>query len=83
MTPYWIMVNRTAETPMYLGLGIGVTARSEADARVIVHDQFGEAISISEIKPIRDMNEIEQNHVAPNIEPNWMIRGVWYPRGFR
>jgi hypothetical protein len=83
MTPYWIVVNRTAAAPAFLNLGIGVTARSEGDARHIVHRQFGAAISICDIKPILNMKELEQNHVAPNMESNWMIRGIWFPRGFR
>ncbi|MEQ1522916.1 MAG: hypothetical protein ABL936_16735 [Aestuariivirga sp.] len=83
MTPYWITVNGAAVTHTFLNLGVGVTARSEEDAREIVREHFGSAITIGEIKTIFDMSELEQNHVAPNIEPNWMPRGIWFPRGFR
>jgi hypothetical protein len=82
MSPYWIVVARTAAAPAFLRLGIGVTARSEGDARDIVRDQFGEGITICDIKRILDMNDLEQHHVAPNMEPNWMIRGVWFPVAF-
>jgi hypothetical protein len=84
MRPYWITVNKTEKSSgLGLHLGIGITARSKDDAREIVHANFGDAITVSEIEMVMDMNELEQNHVAPNIEPNWMARGVWFPRGFR
>jgi hypothetical protein len=29
------------------------------------------------------MQTLEQKHVAPNLEPNWLQRGVWFPAGNR
>jgi hypothetical protein len=81
MNPYWVRMKDLAPFPP-LVLGVGVTAWSEADARAIVSDVIQDG-SIASVDLITDMRTIEQNHVAPNIEPDWMRRGVWYPRGYR
>ncbi len=75
MKPYWITTEGGA-------LGIGVTARSEEDAREIVLSIFPAAV-VSRINVLADMRSINPKHAAPNIEPNWMIRGIWFPRGFQ
>ena len=80
MKPYWITVERLPLSS--LNLGIGVTAHSADDACQIVRTSMPSAV-ISSVRCIEDMREIEQRHVAPNMEPDWLARGVWYPAGYR
>jgi hypothetical protein len=80
MRPYWIRVERRP-APTILNLGAGVTALSEADAREIFACAFGLQHAVKSIPPIRDMGEIDQDHVVPNMG-NWFERGVWFPLGF-
>ena len=75
MRPYWIRTNEP------FTLGVGITARSEEDARALFRLAWPDAPDIVEIKVIRDMCDIDQGHVAPKME-NWLKRGIWYPRGF-
>lgn len=82
MKPYWISIS-PLHSPSPLNLGIGVTALSEDDARTIVSALFGGEIVMLKVEPIQDMTTIDQKHVAPNMEPNWLLRGVWYPAGYR
>jgi hypothetical protein len=74
MQPYWIKID--APRP---SLGVGITAISEDDARALFRLAWPED-RIASIAPIRDMRDIEQNHVAPNMG-NWFKRGIWYPMG--
>lgn len=80
MKPYWIKIERQSG-PKLLSLGAGITAYSEADARLLFEAAFGSGVRISEVQPIADMREIEQNHVAPNMG-NWFNRGIWFPLGY-
>jgi hypothetical protein len=64
-------------------MGIGVTAHSAEDVKAIVRSTFGDEVVLINVELIRDMRLIEQRHVVPNMEPNWLLRGVWYPAGFR
>lgn len=73
MTPYWVSIER--------GLGVGITAHSEEDARALFDAAFANSYIFVAIKAIKDMRDIEQNHVAPNMG-NWFRRGIWYPLGF-
>jgi hypothetical protein len=77
MRPYWIVT----EPRLYPGThsGVGITARSESDAREIYAQVFDDYILVS-IEPVVDMRDLDQNHVVPNMG-NWFVRGVWYPRG--
>jgi hypothetical protein len=74
LRPYWI------KTDIPYDLGAGITAYSEQDAAALFRLAWPNAYKIVEIAIIRDMREIDQNHVAPNMG-NWMKRGIWYPRG--
>ena len=74
MRPYWI----TTDEPK--SLGVGVTARSEDDARLLFRQAWRTAHRILKVEAIDDMRNIEQNHVAPNME-NWLRRGIWCPQG--
>ena len=73
MTPYWITTNH--------GLGVGITARSETDARALFDESLGASHKLLGIKPIADMAQLDQNHVVPNMG-NWFQRGIWYPLGY-
>lgn len=74
MHPYWITINGH--------LGVGVTARSEADALQLFELAFGSAEKVIRIEIIKDMNDLDQNHVVPNLGgANWLRRGIWFPQG--
>ena len=79
MRPYWIVTERR----LYPGIrsGVGITARSEADA-LEIYSQCFNAYRLISIEIIHDMRQLDQNHVAPNMG-NWFLRGVWYPRGYQ
>jgi hypothetical protein len=61
--------------------GVGITAHSEGDAIVLFRLAWPTSYKIVAIEPIEDMQTIDQEHVAPNME-NWLKRGIWYPRGY-
>ncbi|TRC93504.1 hypothetical protein FJV76_23205 [Mesorhizobium sp. WSM4303] len=74
MHPYWITISGH--------LGVGVTARSEADALQLFQLAFGSAEKIIKIEIIKDMNDLDQNHVLPNMGgANFLRRGIWFPQG--
>ena len=79
MKPYWITFERIA-APSYFNLGVGITANSKQDALEILSNTLPEAPPVAGVAPIRDMRELDQAHVAPNMG-NWLLRGVWFPRG--
>ncbi|HEX5183367.1 MAG TPA: hypothetical protein VFW19_09485 [Allosphingosinicella sp.] len=71
MDPYWIDKARS--------LGVGVTARSEADALEIHRVAFGEPET--KAGRIPTFADIEQKHVAPNMG-NLLKRGIRFPLGY-
>jgi hypothetical protein len=73
LVPYWI---ECVDAP-----GVGITARSEADALALFEAAFGDERRPVATKPIQDASELDQGHVVPNMG-NWLKRGVWYPRGY-
>jgi hypothetical protein len=73
MQPYWIRIDKC-------GLGVGITATSEEDARALFQKAWPKD-RIASLAPINDMRDIEQNHVAPNMG-NWFMRGIWFPMGY-
>jgi hypothetical protein len=73
--PYWI----TTDPP--IGLGVGVTAYSEDDAQFLFGSAWPSVHKILRIQAIEDMRNIDQNHVAPNME-DWVRRGIWFPKGY-
>ena len=73
MHPYWIDIEGR--------LGVGITARSDQDALAIFEARFGSKYRPAQVTVIRDMNKLEQNHVAPNMG-NWFVRGIWFPLGY-
>ncbi|TPL77034.1 hypothetical protein FJ941_24285 [Mesorhizobium sp. B2-3-13] len=73
MHPYWIKTSGH--------LGVGVTARSEADALHLFELAFGSAQKIVSIEIIKDMNDLD-HHVLPNLgSTNWLRRGIWFSQG--
>jgi len=77
LRPYWITL--TGAKPLGAGLGVGVTAQSEADAKIIFERAFGTEYVIAGIAPVEDLRNIEQNHVMPNMG-NALQHGIWFPR---
>jgi hypothetical protein len=81
-------VSRSHETPLRrfwfalsVGLGIGVTARTEAEARELaerVQQQLFPNATITSVVPDIDVSTLDPKHVLPNIGPSG-VRGVWYP----
>ncbi len=74
MHPYWITISGRP--------GVGITARSEADALQLFELAFGSAEKIISVEIIKDINDLDQNHVVPNlVGANWLRRGIWFPQG--
>ncbi len=77
MERFWADTKRKAQ-PSPLNLGIGVTAYSEADARTLIAEHFGDA-EVERIRIVSDLSSLDQKHVLPNMGDH-MLRGVWFPR---
>jgi hypothetical protein len=73
LVPYWI---ECADAP-----GVGITARSEADALSLFEVAFGHERQASHVKPVHEASELDQCDVIPNMG-NWLRRGIWYPLGY-
>ena len=80
MRPYWLKIENP-QPASGLGLGVGITAYSEDEAKAIFASAFGSDLRLASVQPIAALDEIEQNHVSPNMG-NFLIRGIWYPQGF-
>ena len=80
MHPYWITFERTP-TPTLFNLGVGITARSEEDARELLATTIHDAPAIVNVTIIKDMRDLDQGHVMPNMG-NWFCRGIWFPKGY-
>lgn len=73
MKLYWV---KFAEP----GLGCGVTAIDEADCRILVEgDLLFASRSVASITEIRNFEEIDRDHVVPNMG-NMFMRGIWFPK---
>ena len=68
--------------PLSQGLGIGVTAASEDEARALAEEtrqnHFSREATILGVIPDVDISTLDAGHVLPNIGPP-AVRGVWYP----
>lgn len=80
MRPYWVTFERPAKFSTF-GLGFGVTASSEDDVRQILAASVPDAPAILTVTPIKDMRDLDQGHVVPNMS-NWFPRGIWFPKGY-
>ncbi len=76
MERYWANTKQLPR-PSPLNVGIGVTAHSEADARTLIAEHFGE-IEIVGMMIVSDLGALDQKHVRPNMADH-MVRGVWFP----
>lgn len=83
MKVFWIEFEKVEgkELPIGTGWGCGVTAYDKEDAinlmkKLIFKDW--KDIPILSSKENITLDDLEQNHVAPNIG-NIMIRGIWFP----
>ena len=77
MERFWADTKRQVQ-PSPLNLGIGVTAHSEADARVIIAECFN-GVEIERIRIVCHLTSMDEKHVLPNMGDH-MRRGVWFPR---
>ena len=73
---YWVRVENAQFSEF------GITAYSERDLRNIINAKIGTETKILEIREIESIDDLEQNHVIPNID-EFVTRGIWYPIGFR
>ena len=66
-----------------MGFGIGVTAPSEAEARVLAEEAAAwflpSGAHLTGMVADIDVSTLDAGHVLPNIGPS-VVRGVWYPR---
>jgi hypothetical protein len=74
MQVYWVKLD---QPPRGLGLGVGVTAQSEDDARDLVIAAFGD-LPIATVSRVHDVASLDQHHVVPNMG-SIFPRGIWYP----
>lgn len=68
--------------PLSGGLGIGVTAGSEAEARALAEAtcaRYYPADRLVGLVPDVDVSTLDARDVLPNMGPA-AVRGVWYPR---
>ena len=79
MQPFWITFERLPR-PSVLNIGMGCTARTEADARLLVKNAVPD-MAIQTIKPVTDLSSLDQGHVLPNMG-DISQRGIWFPMGF-
>jgi len=78
MHPFWITFK--PPRPPFGMIGAGVTAYSEADAAAMCSAAFGDSARVSSIRRVASVDELDQNHVVPNMG-NWLRRGIWFPAG--
>ena len=76
LTKYWL----TFVSPPHFASGIGVTAYGLEDAETLVSKHFfaNGPVPAFENKIIKGLQELEPNHVLPNIGLI-MFRGIWFP----
>jgi hypothetical protein len=71
---FWFQADR--------GLGIGVTASSEPEARALAEEAASRYLPpgarLTGVIPDIDVSTLDASHVLPNIGPP-AVRGVWFP----
>ncbi len=81
LTRYWFRFEESGR-PWLLGLGCGVTAYDEVDARRLLEDEvypvWGRGV-ITDVTVNIDVQTLDQGHVIPNMAPP-NLRGLWFPR---
>jgi len=83
---FWIEVDRSndADLPVSIWAGVGVTAENELEAKKIAIEKVvGTNCDIGSLTAVvvQSLEELDQNHVRPNIG-NFLKKGVWYPVGY-
>lgn len=83
MKTFWIDFEKTEGKNLPIGtwLGCGVTANNINDAVDLLKRNLfrdWELVPILSVKEDVSIDDLEKNHVLPNIG-NIMIRGIWYP----
>lgn len=83
MIVYWFEFESSGgkELPTGTWLGCGVTAHDKKDAIELLKEKVFKSwadVPVLHVKENISLDDLEQNHVAPNIG-NMMIRGIWYP----
>jgi hypothetical protein len=73
-----VVVKKTV--PSSFNLGMGVTARDEADAIFLAQFIVGNR-AVASISPVINADTLDQGHVRPNMG-NMFVRGIWWPRGY-
>jgi hypothetical protein len=63
-----------------LNIGCGVTAKDETDAKIIILQNFGDAVysAIFSISILSSFEMINDKHVVPNMG-DYSKRGIWFP----
>ena len=83
LTRYWFRFSNPKPFSS-LGLGCGITAYDEDDARAMLNErvfaQLKEYPEIREVIANIDIRTLDQGHVIPNMGIP-VVRGVWFPRG--
>jgi hypothetical protein len=78
---FWIRFERIPK-PTFLNWGCGVTAYDQEDAVELLEQGFQsmrmEMPKIAQILEGVEVEDLEQNHVVPNIG-DMNVRGVWFP----
>jgi hypothetical protein len=78
MDRFWVKFAAMAPAPF--NLGVGVTARDEADAIYLTRFVVGDR-EIASVGRLDDLALLDQKHVVPNMG-NAFVRGIWWPRGY-
>jgi hypothetical protein len=81
---FWINFKEVeiSDVPVGCWMGIGVTAANETDALELARSHlFGNHVfpAVCEVKQISHLDELDQNHVVPNMGFH-LKRGVWFPQ---
>ena len=81
MRIYWLVLRKDCGG----GLGFGITARDWDDAMSLLAEAGRESLRapvdatmVENWKEVRSLDELEQNHVVPNMGM-MLRRGVWFP----
>ena len=77
LNKYWLEIVGIDHLP-----NLGITAYTEEDVSKLIKEKIKNSIDIKSIKIIKSLDELDQNHVIPNME-EFVIRGIWYPKGFK
>jgi hypothetical protein len=81
---FWFQFEPFTE-PTPLNFGCGVTAFSYDDAVSLINDEVFDREGLPKIVRVIENvspNELDQNHVIPNMG-SVLVRGIWWPQGWK